>query len=288
MKVLRTLASAAAVALLAIGGSGSLANPPQSAAPIVAAEREFAAYAAANGWISAFRTYSAPDGVVISSGQIRNARAVFNARAEAGSKTLAWWPAIALISRSGDLGFTTGPYAVDDTGRIQGQYFTVWKLQPDGHWRWIFDGGTGTEEPISIPREGAVAEFKTSANRRPTARAALARVTALEARYNESGLLIPLLAKNARILRPERPPAIGASAEREMAFPGPAIAYDRAERIFASKAGDIVFTLGTAHWKQPSGDSLNGHFARVWQATPDGWRIVFDELLPGPPANPAS
>lgn len=288
MKVLRTLASAVAVALLAIAGNGSLAKPSQNAAPIVAAEREFAAYAGENGWISAFRTYSAPDGVVISNGQIRNARALFNARPESGSRTLTWWPAVALISRSGDLGFTSGPYAVDDTGQIQGQYFTVWKLQPNGHWRWIFDGGTGTEEPVSIPHEGAVAEFKTSANRRTTVKSALAKVTALEAKHNSAGLLIPLLAKNARILRPDRPPAIGASAEREMAYPSPAIAYDRAEQIFASKAGDIVFTLGTAHWKRPSGDSLKGHFARVWQAKPEGWRIVFDELLPAPPASPAS
>ncbi|WP_219892516.1 hypothetical protein [Aquisediminimonas profunda] len=288
MNIRYKLECAIGFALLASVGSSCFAKPPQRAAPIVAVEREFAAYAAQNGWISAFRTYSAPDGVVIAKGQIRNARALFGARPESGSKTLKWWPAVALISRSGDLGFTTGPYTVDDTGRIQGQYFTVWKLQPDKRWRWIFDGGTGTEEPTSVAREGAVAEFMTSANRRTTAKAAIAKVTAIEEKYNAARVLIPFLAQNVRILRADRPPSTGAAAQTEMSFPSHTIAYERADLTFASKAGDIVFTLGPAHWENTSGSTIKGHFARVWQATPNGWQIVFDELLPSPPESPAS
>ena len=278
----------AALAIALIVGEPALAKSPQDAAPVVAAEREFAAYAAEHGWIQAFRTYSAPDGVVIPDGQIRNARAVFNARTDTGSRVLKWWPATALIAGSADLGFTTGPYSVDDSGKIQGQYFTVWQRQPDGRWLWIFDGGTGTEEPVAIPRSGTVPEFPAPAARRSTSAAALARVAALEAAHTSAKSLVPLLAAKARVLRPERSPAKGGAARQDMTLPTPNIVYGRAERSVASNAGDFVFTLGAAHWPQPSGTTGVGHYARIWQDTPKGWKIVFDELLPAPPPRPAS
>lgn len=276
-----------ALAVLLFTAGSTLAKTPQGATPVVAAEREFAAYAAEHGWIPAFRAYAAPDGAVIPDRQIRNARAVFNARADTGSRALKWWPAIALIARSGDLGFTTGPYTADESGKIQGQYFTMWQRQPDGRWLWLFDGGTGTEEPIAIPREGAVPEFAASASRRTSPKTALARIAALEASNRDAGSLAPLLAADARVLRPARPPATGAAARQDMVFPNAAIAYDRAERSIASNAGDLVFTIGPAHWHQAADGARTGHYARVWQYRPEGWRIVFDELLPAPPPKPA-
>ncbi len=279
------MAMALAIAVGAVG-TGS-ASAPQKAAPVVAAEREFAAYAAENGWIAAFRIYSASDGVVIPDGQIRNARAVFNARSGTGSRALKWWPATALIARSGDLGFTTGPYTVDDSGKIQGQYFTVWQRQPDGRWLWIFDGGTGTEEPVAIARDGLVPEFPASARRSMASATAISQVASLEAARRSSGKLVPFLATWARVLRPERPPANGMAARRDMTVPSAAIAYDKPERSLASSAGDLVFTLGAARWEDPSGGTITGHYARIWQYTRKGWKIVFDELLPAPPPRPA-
>lgn len=283
----RHIVRTAALAMAVVSAGNGLAKAPQKATPIVAAEREFAAYAAEHGWVAAFRVYAATDGVVIPDGQIRNARAVFNARADTGSRALKWWPAAALIARSGDLGFTTGPYTVGDGGKIQGQYFTVWQRQPDGRWLWMFDGGTGTEEPVVIPREGAVPEFQASASRSMPPAAAIAQVTSLETAHASSGSLAPFLATQARVLRPERPPATGMGARQDMTFPSATIAYDRAERSLASGAGDIVFMIGAAHWAQPSGEAGTGHYARVWQDTPKGWRIVFDELLPAPVPKPA-
>ncbi len=276
---------AAVLALSTVWATGSRAAPEQAGAPIVAAERAFAAFAAEHGWITAFKNYAAPNGVIIANGKITNAHDYFDAQQSSGSKSLKWWPAVALIARSGDLGFTTGPYSIDDSGRIQGQYFTVWKLQPDGRWLWLFDGGSGTEEPVAIPRDGPVAEFEASAHRRSSERAALAAVARLEARHALAGSLAGLVARNARILRPGRPPATRDAAPREMVFPTPSISYLPAERAFASRSGDLVFTLGPARWPQESGTALSGHYARIWQITSSGWRIVFDELLPRPAAS---
>jgi ketosteroid isomerase-like protein len=60
--------------------------------------------------------------------------------------TLAWHPVFAKVV--GDIGMTSGPYErhlADAKGQDQrstGNYVTVWLRQPDGQWRFVWDGGT--------------------------------------------------------------------------------------------------------------------------------------------------
>ena len=53
--------------------------------------------------------------------------------------SLVWWPNWAGISKSGDLGFTTG--GVEVGGARTDHYFTIWRRQADGSWKWVYDGG---------------------------------------------------------------------------------------------------------------------------------------------------
>lgn len=59
---------------------------------------------------------------------------------------LAWHPVFAKVV--GDVGVTSGPYeshvtdAKGDDHRSTGNYVTVWQRQPDGQWRFVWDGGT--------------------------------------------------------------------------------------------------------------------------------------------------
>ena len=60
--------------------------------------------------------------------------------------SLAWHPVFAKVV--GDIGMTSGPYErhlTDAQGkdlRSTGHYVTVWLRQPDGQWRFVWDGGT--------------------------------------------------------------------------------------------------------------------------------------------------
>jgi hypothetical protein len=47
----------------------------------------------------------------------------------------------------------------------------------------------------------------------------------------------------------------------------------------ASAAGDLAFTYGDAAW-QAEGKAQSGHYVRVWQHRPAGWRVVVDEIVP--------
>ncbi len=60
--------------------------------------------------------------------------------------SLAWHPVFAKVV--GDIGMTSGPYerhladAQGQDRRSTGNYVTLWLRQPDGQWRYVWDGGT--------------------------------------------------------------------------------------------------------------------------------------------------
>lgn len=61
------------------------------------------------------------------------------------SSTLLWTPDFIEVSESGDLAYTYGTYQYryfDRMGEIQrtsGVFHTVWKRQPDGSWKYVWD-----------------------------------------------------------------------------------------------------------------------------------------------------
>jgi ketosteroid isomerase-like protein len=251
-------------------------------------EREFAAYAAEQGWAEAFRKYSTPDGQMAGARGIATTAAALEG-APAGDRSLAWWPVLAGIARSGDFGFTTGSFSIDATRAPRGQYFTVWKRQPDGSWRWIFDGGPGSVlDPVAEgPPDSAVAAIPVAAQGTGSAVEAVRQVQALEAGIPTAGDLAPHLAADARVFRRKRPRAEGGAASVENSrFPDPAIRFHLV-RTEASGAGDLAFTLGEASW-QAEGVARAGAFGRIWQFRDGRWVIVYDQLVEQPPPQPAA
>ena len=66
--------------------------------------------------------------------------------------TVTWEPYFVEMSVSGDLGYTLGKSqstVTSATGKktvSYGHYVTIWKKQPDGSWKLVFDGGIETPE----------------------------------------------------------------------------------------------------------------------------------------------
>jgi ketosteroid isomerase-like protein len=59
--------------------------------------------------------------------------------------SITWTPVSAVVSASGDLGYTEGtnrftiPDGKGGTTTIQGRYLTIWRKEPDGKWRCVVD-----------------------------------------------------------------------------------------------------------------------------------------------------
>lgn len=271
-------------AFVLAGCASAPIEPPVTAAPVIAAERAFAARAGEIGWIPAFREYTAPDGQ-IGQADIVSAPETLAATPDDGVRTLYWQPAYAGIARSGDLGFTTGPFSVDEARTPRGQYFTVWRRQPDGVWKWIWDGGPGPMAELgAIPDASSeVATLPLAASGAGSAAQAVEQVTALESGASNTAGLARYLAQDAHVYRPGQARAIGgADAAAAFAPPGSDVAHHLV-RAEASAAGDLVFTLGETSYVR-DGQARRGYFARIWQHRPEGWRIVYDQLAGRPQA----
>lgn len=260
-----------AVLALSACASAPSAEPP-SADAVVAAERAFAARAGEIAWIPAFREFVAPDGQLARPEGYIDAPAELANSEDDGNRNLFWWPAFAGISRSGDFGFTTGPVSFDEQRTARVHYFTVWRRQPDGSWRWIYDGGVGAiAEPNLIAPGGAPATLATASGGVGSAEAAVAAVRALES----SGGLGARLADDAQVFRTRERRGVGAEAATAFAAQGE-VAYTPL-RIEASAGGDLVMVLGTAIWTS-DGTETHSQYARMWQFREGGWRIVYHQL----------
>lgn len=119
-------------------------RPPATHATLVALEAGFAAAARDRGVKAAFLEYLGEDSIVLQPGPVWG-RAAWTARSEVPA-TLEWLPDRAQLARSGEFGFSTGPWLLtpDDAagGPAEGRYLSVWQRTGDD-WRVLFDGGFG-------------------------------------------------------------------------------------------------------------------------------------------------
>lgn len=267
------------VAVVALGACASAlrAEAPDASA-VVAAERAFAARAGEVGWVPAFREFVAPDAQLGQPGGYANAPAELANTPDDGNRNLFWWPALAAISRSGDFGFTTGAVSFDEAHTPRGHYFTVWRRQSDGAWKWIYDGGVG---PIMnaaslTPPGGDVAMVPVSAAGETSAEEAVAAVAALE----RAGTFA--FAADTRSVLTRGAFAVSAPTMN----PPPGASYEPS-RIEASAGGDLVMVLGVRSWNART--PVREHYARMWQRRAAGWVVIYDQvIIPTPVPIPQS
>ena len=232
-----------------------------------------------------FLAFVAPDGFVFQPGPVA-AQPGLEALPDDASDgpVLNWWPDFAGAALSADLGFTSGGATVN------ARYFTVWQRQPDGRWRWIYDGGPPLAAPLPVEPNGPVVLLPRATAAAGSADRALIQIEAIENRLAREARSDAAAAR--RLFLSEDALVAGS---REASFPGRSgidAELERQPRIqlwyrlggVASRAGDLAFTWGQARWNE---GARWGHYARIWQARTEGWRLVADFLIPAPGTPPA-
>lgn len=266
----------------------ALAQTPD-AAPVVAAERAFAADAPSLGIAGSFNKWSTPDAVVIGGGEVRPVREAYppDVPRPADEPRLEWWPNFAGIARSGDLGFTTGGVALN--GQRTGHYFTIWRKQADGSWKWVYDGGSGASAADVPGPDSEPVTLRVSMAGSTSPQVAMDEVRVAEARLAERAATdqkvahLAELAWDGRVYVAPHPPAVGAQAAIEALDGWPeTFQFGPAEGGGASEAGDLVWTYGPAAWTRNAGER-RGHYVRLWQKREQGWALVLAQLIPAPP-----
>jgi ketosteroid isomerase-like protein len=285
----------AALALAGPGFAKPVIAPPPAPVPAVLpaavqqiddTERAFAQAAAQSGMVQAFRQFAAPDAVMFLPDPTPAAQALATAR---WAGDLVWRAHYVAVASSGDLAFSAGPSLLRGAGQpLGGFYLTVWRRQPDGSWKYVIDHAAdmpprifglpprplvalNTEPPAGAPSNEGMREADGSLNvALPKGAAA-----AFAQRLDDQALLV----------RTMRPVAQGRGKALALVSDSPPILLAVTLGGSRSMDGSLGYTYGSARWSGPLGPQA-GYYVRVWRATPQGWRLLADQLTESSPRRP--
>ena len=263
---------------------------------MVKTEQAFSKMAEDTNARDAFLAFIADDGLLFRPGAVNGKQWMQEHPVSPSDKNplLAWQPAFAGMSMSGDLGFTTGPWELKaDRGDANpagyGHFVTVWKKQADGTWKFVVDLG------ISHPMSGGPLTLwqPPDVNKKTTFKAvdeATAREALLERdrnyasaqRKQQLAAVFPVYAaRDVRLYRPDNLPYVGVQAATEaLATPKGRIKWKPIGGD-VSTAGDLGYTHGTYEVTDGAKNVIeNGSYVRIWKKRNGMWRIVMDVANP--------
>ena len=127
----------------------------QSEKEIIAADLAMCDMAVKEGFFTALLAYADDSVIKPEEGKlpvIGKASLAEYWKGKSGTKGITWAPFRAEASKSGDLGYTFGNWKFTTPDSVfYGNYFTAWKKQPDGKWKFVVDGGNNTnKQPVPV------------------------------------------------------------------------------------------------------------------------------------------
>ena len=282
-------ATAAVIAVVTSGLNVAEAHEPDATeialGSLIDAEFAFARMSLEQGIRAAFLANFAADGIVFEPAPIRlhEAWPQRTAPADPLASRLEWQPAQAGVARSGDMGFTTGPFKLTDARRPglvrHGVFFSVWQRDKAGVWRVAIDIGITTPEAIDFVRVGAAPRpaYRAKANNAETReqrKALLAqdtRAVATERLYEQ------LLAADVRLHRDGMSPIAGRKTVAQHVAAHAAridwLPFD----VKIARSADVAATYGQFRASGGADGAKEGYYVHLWLRDATGrWRLAYD------------
>jgi ketosteroid isomerase-like protein len=255
---------------------------------LVAAENYFASLVKGKGIRKGFMAVSDNETIIFRPGPVK-ATDYFDKQKDVEAE-LMWRPAFAKISKSGDWGFTTGPFEYKTPGAsTYGDYVSVWKMNSKGVWKLAIDLGIHHKKPknepqlfFSDPKNSRYFKQRSAARQQQREEMVLTSdrlfaktlIKYKNLAYNE------FLAHDARLLFPGFDPLIGKNSitdflrNQELEISTEVAIADRAT------GSDLAYTYGTANITQ-KGKSQVYHYVRIWEVQ-DGykWNVILEIFTP--------
>lgn len=293
------LGCASAALLLAACAAAPAPAPDEALEQLFSAERSFARASTEHGIRASFLEYFAQDGVDFAPGpgSMRQRLLARPPPADPLALLLDWSPQAGAVARSGELGYTTGPYSLRnqrDTGSPThyGYFFSVWKRE-NGAWRVAVDAGVSTPGAPEPEARGAVVMEPNQSDRLRTAPAngrdrgkeallALEREPrSLDPEPVDARSYFELLASSVRVLRDGSYAVLEADAARKtLAAPMRRVQWTPSGAGMAA-SDDLGYTYGRYERKHGGADEAAGYYVHLWQRDEKGaWRIAVDVWLP--------
>ena len=265
----------------------------QNRRALVQMEHDFARAAATKGTRDAFLEFLADDGIIFQPDPVNGKK--FWTEQQPRPGLLSWEPVFADVSQAGDLGYTTGPWefrpnGADDKPVAFGQYFTIWKKQNDGAWKFVLDRGITSEKPFAT----RIVQFPLNDEDSTTAgnfnvQSGRASLTKLEAEFSQrsvsKGALDAFdfyLTEDARLLRENVAPAVGKNEALNLISAKLGTLSWEVTLADISASGDLGYAYGTFEFRSGTADAERGSYVRVWKKQKGKWKVVMDVMSPDP------
>ncbi|MET3113348.1 ketosteroid isomerase-like protein [Pedobacter sp. CG_S7] len=266
---------------------GAYAQKPEGTTKsLVSAEKEFAASAAKSSEKSAFLAHAAPDAIVFRPNPV-NVKSYYASQED--HKNLSWTPVYAKVSRSGDWGFTTGPFVLNGSEKEYGQYLSIWKMV-NGKWVLTLDIGATHNKPLNTvstnfkePTSFYKPKFNTEKQIAAGKDIILTTEKTLNATIKSYGAAAfsGFVNADAYLIFPGREPIIG--KDNILAFYNSMVSKMNIKTTNVEKAlgGDLAYTYGVAtiDYKAELRESFNYVFIYERQAD-YSWNIAMQVFTP--------
>jgi ketosteroid isomerase-like protein len=261
---------------------------------MVRTEQAFSKMAEEKTIREAFMTFIADDGLLFRPGAVNGKKWLTEHPAPPSDKKplLAWQPSYAVMSASGDMGFTTGPWEFkgdvnDAKPSGYGHFVTVWKRQADGSWKFVVDLG------ITHPQSGGPQElwnppytkthpiiFSGPDDSAEESTALLDRDRKFSDASVKQGLVKAYLAFAApelRLYRANNLPFIGREASLKPLATVTGQFVSKPIGGDVSRFKDLGYTHGTYELSDATKKIVeSGSYLRIWKKQNGEWRVVMD------------
>lgn len=273
----------------ALNSFGQISNGKVNS--LIAAENYFSAFTKKNGSKDGFLKVSDDETIIFRPEPVKVKDFYSRGTIDAPGQ-LSWEPVYAKVSRSGDWGFSTGPYTYigeDSTNPTYGEYLSVWKTNSKGVWKLALDLGISHAIPNSTPE----LNFIDATNLKIFRKLSPGRLKQREDMITTTDQLFSntlnkdqslahdiFLADNARLLFPSEEPIIGKAkihhfiSKNQMSIESKPISADRA------LGSDIAYSYGIAYITKNEQISKY-HYIRIWESQ-EGykWNIILEAFTP--------
>ncbi len=248
---------------------------------LIAAEKAYAKVAGEKGFRDASISVFADDAVIFAPSAVNGKKFWRDAKE---NPVITWRPIFASISRSGELGYTTGPSEYRRSRDAQnpdafGHFVTIWRKDAKGIWKVVIDVGLDHPQPQQAETEIRT-ELPTSPVPRPESSSADLDKTqasfAESLKDDEGDAILDNASDDIRVYRRGQLPAVGKAAAKKMLGKEDAKTSRAPLGVGTSNPIDLAYEYGE-YTSERDDVSQRGIYLTIWRLESDGaWKIALD------------
>jgi ketosteroid isomerase-like protein len=280
------------IALLAVAAAHAEdVDLEKAVGSLIAAEKAYAKLAANKGFREASISVFADDAVIFAPSAVNGKKFWRETKRD---PVITWRPVFASISRSGDLGYTTGPWELRKSRGVErpdafGHFVTVWQKDTNGVWKVALDVGLDHPQPQEMETEIRTYLPNFPVSRRESASADLEKTQhsfAESLKNDEADAITDNASNDIRVYRSGQLPAVGKRADEKLLSEQNAKTTRTPQGTGTSDPIDLAYEYGE-FTSEHDKTTEHGIYLCIWQLESDGaWKVALDFQKSAPAAKP--